>query len=99
VLTPENARRVTWVTMGIVAIYNAWGLAMYLTMCIPLHRMWEGPSVPGSCHPGSVWWALTYLHIITDFMIFVIPVPVVVYMTLPARQKMGLLAVFTMGLL
>ncbi|KAK4238677.1 hypothetical protein C8A03DRAFT_14885 [Achaetomium macrosporum] len=98
VLTPENARKVTWATIGIVAIYNAWALAMYLTMCIPLHKMWEGPSVPGYCHPDSVWWALTYLHIVTDFMIFVIPVPVVVGMTLPTRQKAGLLVVFTMGL-
>jgi len=98
VLTHDYIRKVTWVTMGIVAIYNAWGLAMYLSMCIPLAKMWD-PSIQGGCHPISVWWALTYLHIITDFIIFVIPIPVVATMRISGRQKAGLLIVFTVGLL
>jgi hypothetical protein len=75
---------------------------MYLTMCVPLWRMWDKRGSDGSdyyCHPHTVWWALTYLHIITDFMLFLIPVPVLWSMTLPCRQKAGLLFVFTVGLL
>ena len=98
VLTHGYIRKVTWVAMGIVVIYSAWGLGMYLSMCIPLHKMWD-PSVSGSCHPLSVWWALTYLHIITDFVIFAIPIPVVVTLMVPVRQKAGLLVVFTLGFL
>ncbi|KAK5659750.1 hypothetical protein OQA88_961 [Cercophora sp. LCS_1] len=97
VLTHEWVRKLTWVVIAIVAIYNAWAIAMYLTMCIPIQRMWD-PTVPGKCHPWSVWWALTYLHIITDFMIFLVPLPVLVPMTIPMRQKAGLLAVFMVGL-
>lgn len=98
VLTHEWVRKVTWAVIAIVVIYNAWGIAMYLTMCIPIARMWD-PSVPGTCHPWSVWWALTYLHIATDFMIFLVPIPVVVGMLSPWRTKIGLLAVFVVGLL
>ncbi|GAB1316029.1 hypothetical protein MFIFM68171_06239 [Madurella fahalii] len=97
VLTHEYIRKVTWVVIAIVTVYNVWALGMYLTMCIPIERMWD-PSIPGYCHPWSVWWALTYLHIITDFMIFVIPIPVVSTMTIPKRQKIGILLVFCMGL-
>jgi hypothetical protein len=100
VLTYDYARKVIWVVFGIVGIYNAWGIAMYLTMCVPLAKMWDPVHNEGGyCHPWSVWWALTYLHIATDFMIFLVPVPVVVSMTIPLRQKVGLLIVFTMGLL
>jgi hypothetical protein len=98
VLTHDYIRKVTWGSLAIVVIYNAWGLAMYLTTCVPLAKMWN-KSIEGYCHPISVWWALTYLHIITDFMIFIIPIPVVVTMTIPMRQKIGLMAVFTLGLL
>jgi hypothetical protein len=97
-LTHDYIRKVTWGALAIVVIYNAWGVAMYLTMCVPIAKMWDR-SIGGYCHPHSVWWALTYLHIITDFMIFIIPIPVVVTMTIPMRQKVGLLAVFTLGLL
>ncbi|KAK3291203.1 uncharacterized protein B0H64DRAFT_330769 [Chaetomium fimeti] len=97
VLTHDYIRKVTWGTMGIVVVYNIWGFGMYLTMCIPLQKMWHS-DLDGYCHPYEVWWALTYLHIITDFMIFLIPIPVVVTMTIPLRQKAGLLVVFTLGL-
>ncbi|KXX73599.1 Phosphoglucosamine mutase [Madurella mycetomatis] len=97
VLTHEYIRKVTWVVITIVAVYNVWGLGMYLTMCIPIEKMWD-TSISGYCHPWSVWWALTYLHIITDFMIFVIPIPVVSTMTIPKRQKAGILIVFSVGL-
>ncbi len=98
VLTLDYVRKVTWVAIGIVGTYNIWAMGMYFTMCIPIARMWDA-SIPGYCHPWSVWWALTYLHISTDFLIFIIPIPVVVTMTIPMRQKVGLLAVFTLGLL
>ena len=98
VLTHDYIRKVTWAAISIVGIYNAWGLCMYFTICIPLPKMWD-PSLSGHCHPLSVWWALTYLHIATDFILFFIPIPVVVTMTVPLRQKVGLMIVFTMGLL
>jgi len=98
VLTHDYIRKVTWASIGIVGIYNAWGICMYFTMCIPLAKMWD-PSLPGSCHPLSVWFALTYLHIATDFLLLFIPIPVVVTMTIPLRQKVGLMVVFTTGLL
>ncbi|AEO67449.1 uncharacterized protein THITE_2116327 [Thermothielavioides terrestris NRRL 8126] len=97
VLTPDYIRKVIWVAFGIVVLYNAWAFAMELTICIPLAKEWD-PSLPGYCHPTSVWWALTYIHIATDFMLFVIPIPVVVTMTIPTRRKAGLLFVFTLGL-
>jgi hypothetical protein len=98
VLTHEYIRKVSRWTLAFVVVYNVWALGMYLTMCIPLQKMWR-PELEGYCHPFEVWWVLTYLHIVTDFMIFLIPIPVVVTMTIPMRQKIGLLFVFTLGLL
>ncbi|KAK3897943.1 Phosphoglucosamine mutase [Staphylotrichum tortipilum] len=97
VLTHDYIRKVTWAAIGIVGLYNVWGICMYFSMCIPLAKMWD-PSLPGSCHPISVWFALTYLHIATDFILLLIPIPVVVTMTIPLRQKVGLMIVFTTGL-
>ncbi|KAK4031575.1 hypothetical protein C8A01DRAFT_51393 [Parachaetomium inaequale] len=97
VLTHDYIRKVTWATIAIVTVYNAWGVAMFLGKCIPITKHWH-PEEEGYCHPVSVWWALTYLHIATDFMIWVIPIPVLATMTVPVRQKAALLFVFTVGL-
>ncbi|KAK4097969.1 hypothetical protein N658DRAFT_432971 [Parathielavia hyrcaniae] len=103
VLTHDYIRKATWTVLVIVAIYNVYVLAMQLTMCIPLHKNWDPSVVDGYCHSDTghgqqIFWAMVYLHIITDFMIFVIPIPVVLAMTIPMRQKLGLLFVFTVGL-
>jgi hypothetical protein len=97
-LVHDYTRKATYVALAIVTTYNLWGLGMYATMCVPLAKTWD-PSIPGTCHPWKVWWALTYLHIITDFLIFLIPIPVVSRMTIPIHQKLGLLIVFATGFL
>lgn len=84
--------------LGIVILYSAWVFAMHMSMRIPLQRSWDR-TVPGRCHGQKLWWGVTYLHIITDFMIFLLPIPVVASMTIPERQKAGLLVVFAMGFL
>ncbi|KAK3374662.1 hypothetical protein B0H63DRAFT_255129 [Podospora didyma] len=89
-------RKAVWVTLAIVVLYSAWTFAMHMTMCIPLSKTWD-TSLPGRCQGAKVWWAVTYLHISTDFLIFVLPIPVVISMTIPLRQKAGLLVVFAMG--
>ncbi|KAK3342011.1 hypothetical protein B0T25DRAFT_357033 [Lasiosphaeria hispida] len=96
VLTHDYIRKATYATLGIVVVYNVWAFGMYFTMCVPIQRMWDR-SIPGYCHPLDVWWALTYLHIVTDFMIFCLPIPVVATMTIPTRQKASLLLVFCVG--
>jgi hypothetical protein len=98
VLTYDYIRKATYVTLAIVIVYNLWGIVMCITICIPIARMWD-PSIPGYCHPFAVWWALVYLHIITDFIIFLLPIPVVITMSIPTRQKAGLLVIFTLGFL
>jgi len=97
--TYDYTRKAIHVTLGIVIIYNTWALAMYFSMCIPIAKMWDASITDGYCHPRDVWWALTYIHIITDFMIFVLPIPVILSMTLPVSRKLGLLAVFCVGFL
>ncbi|GAB1311861.1 hypothetical protein MFIFM68171_02071 [Madurella fahalii] len=94
--TFDYLRKAMWVTLGVVVVCNIWALAMYFSMCIPLRKMWE-PTVDGYCHPYEVWWTLMYIHIVTDFVIFLLPIPVVVTMTIPRPQKVGLLFVFCVG--
>ncbi|KAK4118812.1 hypothetical protein N657DRAFT_582933 [Parathielavia appendiculata] len=102
VLTHDYIRKATWAVIAIVVVYNVYTFAMHVTMCIPLAKNWDPSITGGYCHAETghgqqIFWAVIYLHIITDFMIFAIPIPVVAAMTIPLRQKLGLLFVFTVG--
>ncbi|KAK4158651.1 Phosphoglucosamine mutase [Cladorrhinum sp. PSN259] len=94
--TYNYMRKAFWVLFGFVIIYTAVTLALYFTMCIPIQRTWDR-SIEGYCHPDMVWLVLNYIHISTDFVIFLLPIPVVVTMTNPWSQKAGLLFVFCVG--
>ncbi|KAK3395257.1 hypothetical protein B0H63DRAFT_386009 [Podospora didyma] len=95
-VTYDYTRKLIWATLVIVAVYNAFTFVMHLNICTPLAKVWDR-SVPGTCSDARIWWGITYMHIITDFIIFALPVPVVVGMTIPIRQKVALLFVFAMG--
>lgn len=96
VLTYDYIRKAAWVVMAIVGLYSAATFALHMSMCIPFEKSWD-KSVPGRCQGPKPWWAINYLHIITDFIIFLLPIPVVLRMTIPVRRKASLLLVFAMG--
>ena len=94
-----RARRAAMLVLAIVIIYNILGFISTVTMCIPLEAYWNPFHVKGHCHPSSYMWAVIGLHIATDFLIFLLPIPVAYRMKLPLGQKIGLLIVFALGFL
>lgn len=99
VLTYDYARRAAYLVLAIVVIYNVLGFISSMTLCIPIEALWD-PSVPGKCHAGPVYmWLAIGFHIGTDFLIFLLPIPVVLRMTVSLKQKLILILIFSLGLL
>lgn len=99
ILTYHYARRATQAMIAIVVLSHLWVVATVVTTCIPLDAFWDPTVKPTYCHPQQVWWANTGLNIATDFLIFVIPLPVIWQLQMPARQKILLLVLFALGFL
>ncbi|AEO69854.1 uncharacterized protein THITE_14746, partial [Thermothielavioides terrestris NRRL 8126] len=88
------ARRAGQVLLGIVVLTSVYMALVAFTACIPLQSYWD-PSVPKKyCQPQSVWWSSTGMHMVTDFLIFLLPMPVVWTIHLPRRQKLILSVCF-----
>ena len=93
------ASRAAWVMLAVVIIYNIWGFCSAMVICVPLQAYWDR-SIQGDCKPVSYMWAAIGLHVATDFLIFMIPIPVVLTMMAPMkRQKPGLVLIFALGFL
>ncbi|GJC87770.1 hypothetical protein ColLi_10608 [Colletotrichum liriopes] len=101
ILTYDLVRLLGKILLGTVIVSHAWIIVSILTTCIPLSAAWDfdplGPAV--YCHPISVFWGNACLHLVTDFLIFLLPLPVISSMRLPRRQKMGLYFVFCLAFL
>src|SRR3569833_1600038 len=92
-------RRVGQVVFAIVIISNIYMVLAVFPACIPLQTYWDIRITEKYCHPQSVRWANTALLMITDFLIFLLPLPVVWTLNVPRRQKYALLGIFGLGFL
>lgn len=66
--------------------------------CKPIESGWS--MVPGKCidRPAVYRWT-AILGAVTDFMVFLVPVPVVVSLHIPRKQKVGLICIFGIGIM
>lgn len=94
-LTYHFARWAVYIMLGIVIVYNIFGFISELTLCIPLSKLWSDRD--GTCHPISFSWAVIGLHIVTDFLIFFLPIPVFFNVKMSPHKKFTVLAAFTVG--
>ncbi|KAK5659580.1 hypothetical protein OQA88_782 [Cercophora sp. LCS_1] len=91
------ASRVAWVILAIVVAYNVGGFISAMTLCRPLEAFWDS-TIEGECKSASYTWAVIGLHVATDFLIFLLPIPVVWLMTsLSWREKIGVMLIFAIG--
>jgi hypothetical protein len=85
------------ILFGIVVISHLYMTLVAFTACIPLYSYWDFTVTKKYCHAQSIWWSSTGLHMVTDFLIFLLPMPIVWTIRLPRRQKLILSAVFGFG--
>ncbi|KAK3356363.1 hypothetical protein B0T25DRAFT_536591 [Lasiosphaeria hispida] len=81
-----------------VMIYKVLIILVCVTACIPLQAFWDFELQKHSyCHGKPIWWAATYLHIITDFLTYMLPMPVIFRVQFPIRQRILLFVLFAFG--
>ncbi|KAL7910463.1 hypothetical protein GGI35DRAFT_448898 [Trichoderma velutinum] len=80
---------------------SLWGLSQFITsivQCTPIAKVWD-PSLEGFCINGEACWLTgAAIHIVTDFIIFAMPLPVLWTLGVLAQpQKIALIGVFGLG--
>ncbi|KAK3986059.1 hypothetical protein QBC44DRAFT_352606 [Cladorrhinum sp. PSN332] len=91
------ARLAGQILLGTVVLTHLYMALVTFTACIPLVSYWDFRLEKKYCHPQAVWWSNTGMHMVTDFLIFLLPMPVVWSIRLPRRQKLALSGVFGFG--
>ena len=66
--------------------------------CSPITKFWDLTLTTGSCiNRLALYRATAVFGIITDVMVFVIPIPMVVGLQMSRRKKAGLIFIFAIG--
>ncbi|KAH8901281.1 hypothetical protein GQ53DRAFT_629799, partial [Thozetella sp. PMI_491] len=90
-------RRLTiWVTV-VTCIWGAASTLAVIFVCWPVEAFWDN-RVPGVCIPlEPQWYANAVGNIITDLIIFGLPIPMLWRLNLERHQRISLVAIFGLG--
>ncbi|KAJ5524625.1 hypothetical protein N7494_011275 [Penicillium frequentans] len=97
VFPTQRMRLVCWIMITILAIYGTWAVISAFLNCIPVAKFWDD-SIPGFClsKPG-LWFSNASMHITTDLVILIIPIPALIAIEIPRKQKVALMILFALG--
>lgn len=101
IFTPVRNRRtyLTWLLMGVnIAVAFALALSVGL-QCVPRQKIWY-PLMPGHClNLGAMLLTSAISNTLTDFATWLLPFCTIWGLKLPWQRKLGVSAIFTIGLL
>lgn len=98
-LSPQQWFRIAvWSSIVIVALYTIIITFMMFFNCSPPSKAFDFSIQSGSCIDAAILYMATAVsNIITDVMLFVLPIPMVYQLHMPKVQKLGALLVFGIG--
>lgn len=69
-------------------------------LCVPVRAFWEPDLAGAHCiNRTFVWFFHASINILTDLIIFIIPIPVISSLKLPRKQKILVMFLFGLGVL
>ena len=96
--TKSVFRSAVYITMGVVFAYNIALMLSLIFACHPIAKTWDLTITTGSCvNRPAVYISNGVLNVVTDFVILLLPVPLIRGLHMPLRQKILLAAMFSVG--
>ncbi|GKU04574.1 integral membrane protein [Fusarium langsethiae] len=94
----KTYRNVIWVTTVLVFMSHL-GCALALVFsCSPVDKSWN-PLKEGQClPPGPSFTGYAVVTIVSDIVVAILPIPVLLKLEIKLAKKIGLIAIFTLGI-
>ncbi|KAK7994649.1 hypothetical protein PG991_016237 [Apiospora marii] len=88
----------SWATVGLVLTHTVVLIFVMIFSCHPLRKSWDVsiPATEGSCiDVVKLYFATAIANIITDLILFVLPIRLILQLRMPKVQKIGVAIIFT----
>ncbi|EWC48026.1 hypothetical protein DRE_02605 [Drechslerella stenobrocha 248] len=97
IFTNKIFRIIAYIMIFIVFGYATEAILTAIFNCIPVEAFWTGDPNAKCIPREALWFANAGLNIFTDFSIALLPLPVVIKLNMPLRQKIPLMFIFALG--
>lgn len=93
-------RRLCYASLAVVASWTVASTVATICQCLPIAASWDKSITDARCtHSDAFWYSYGITNLITDAIIFALPMREVSRLHLPRREKIGIMLVFLMGAL
>ena len=83
---------------AVVMVWWLVGTIATMVSCIPVERLWVGPSAGGYCFNFNIYWmAMGAVELIIDSYILVLPIRMILNLQLSRKNKILLCGIFLLG--
>lgn len=98
-LSPQKwFRMAVWGSIGVVSVYTIVITLMMFFQCNPIRKSFDFSVTGGSCtDAGILYMATAVSNIITDVILFLLPIPMVLKLRMGTGQKVGAIVIFAIG--
>ncbi|KAL2821973.1 hypothetical protein BJX63DRAFT_427333 [Aspergillus granulosus] len=97
VFSTPRMRLACYCLLGFLGVWGTWTFVSAWLNCIPVAKFWDD-SLDGYClDRKSLWFSNSAIHIFTDILLLLFPMPVLKKLQLPSRQKVALMCIFALG--
>lgn len=90
-------RRAVWVSISVVSLSSLIIVCFMFFGCSPLHKAFRLKTEGRCVNAGIFYMATAASNIVTDVILFVLPIPMVYSLRMPRIQKFGAMMVFGIG--
>jgi len=81
----------------VIVLFGVSSVITGIFTCTPISYFWNR-TIEGHCiNEAAFWFTNAAINIITDIILWAMPLPVLNSLQLPSRQKYGLMIVFAIG--
>ncbi|KAJ4992001.1 hypothetical protein SVAN01_02596 [Stagonosporopsis vannaccii] len=85
-----------WCVFAVVVCYTVWTVFGSIFACVPVRAFWTKESAH-CIDQFAMWFTNAAINIVTDFVIILLPMPVIRRLQLGKRQKSALIGIFAVG--
>ncbi|CAG9941024.1 unnamed protein product [Clonostachys rosea f. rosea IK726] len=97
-ISPQKWFRIAvWTSLAIVAVYTIVITLLMFFGCTPPQKAFQFKTTGQCINAGILYMATAVSNIITDTMLFVLPIPMIYNLHMPLKMKIGAIVVFGIG--
>ncbi|CAK7210155.1 hypothetical protein SBRCBS47491_000677 [Sporothrix bragantina] len=99
VIPNQGFRRLNYVIIGVLAAQGIEETFVVCFACTPITKFWK-PTIEGSCLNLLRFYYISFgIKLVTDIILFLEPIPTLLHLKLPWVKRVGLVIMFSLGLL